>query len=92
MNQAIKQANKVREQIAGFINYFTDRIDVWISSGDKEDFTDSVTRYDDEPALFNRIVIDVQSELSKRYRDFEVQVTNTDRHGNLSVTVSRRPL
>ena len=92
MNQTTKQANQVRDQVDGFTGYFTDRIDLWINSKDEEDFSDSVTRHDDEPALFNRIALDVQSALSEQYRDCEVHVTITAPHGNLSVTVSRRPL
>nr|WP_314487582.1 hypothetical protein [uncultured Pseudomonas sp.] len=90
MNQTIKQANQFREQVDGFIDHFSEEIDKWISSGDTEDFSDNVTRHDDEPALFNRIALAVQSELSKLYSDYEVQVVITAPHGNLNVNVSRR--
>ena len=92
MNQTINQANQFRKQADGFIDFFSDKIDSWIGSGDTEDFSDNVTRYDDDPAFFNRIALAVKSALSNLYSDYEVLVVITPPHGNLHVTVSRRTL
>lgn len=92
MNQTIKQADQFRKQVGGFIDFFSDGIDGWICSGNTEDFSDNVTRQDDDPALFNRIALAVQSELSSLYSDYKVQVVIIPPHGNLDVTVSRRTL
>ena len=90
MNQTIKQANQFRIQVDGFIGHFSKVIDEWIRSGDTEDFSDNVTRHDDPHALFNRIALSVQSELSNLYSDYKVQVLITPPDGNLNITVSRR--
>jgi len=92
MNETIKQANQFRDQVGGFISHFTDVIDTWIYSGDTEEFSDNVTRDDEALALFNRIALAVQAELSSLYPGYEVRVLITPPPGNLNVTVSRRAL